>query len=1054
MNGNLNGNHCFDSHAKTDNKIVNNNSNENIYNHNNKTNNFSAKDEWGAEPNTSGAVSNENKTTESKTIRKDNNEWGDDDDVKQSTSYHNRETSQGKSTDKYSNRYSNRDTTRDTKDYRENREDRNYKRDSYSNSNRRDNYRDRERRDSKDRDYKNRNDKDYTRSEKDYSKSKHSNTRDSFRDSSKDHNRDGNRDFNRDSKYKYNRFDQNDKYRSNERNSNSKIINGSSNIQLSEFTYSVNNTNNNNSNINSNAYGNQNTSYSNSNSNYNNGYKPNNYINNTTYENKNYISNSNINTNSNFTNYKDNYSNVNKSLVIENNTINSHVNNNNSSSINNNITSVPFSSDNYLPSLLRNQHQMIPNDIKAEYEDLLHAHKRKKPVEHEFFNQKATDYIATFNGEPISLEFENKKQVTFSSVKNFHSTLTSNLLKLNFTYLTAIQQTTIPLALAGKDVIGCSDTGSGKTLAFLLPILSQLISKPEKLPHHSSLDNRRASPIVLILSPTRELTEQINEECRKVIVNTGLHSVAIYGGIKGFEQRTKLRHNCEILVSTTGRLADSLKKGQISLKHVQYVVLDEADRMLDMGFLPQVEEIFTKFDLPEKHMRQNLMFSATFDNEIKTIARKFMNEFYFITNGNGTDNKDNVTFNPVNVASTHYKLINSDAKKWKVKENIEQVMIPAIDDNYKINFIVDKILKKECLNAIVFVDLKTKADEIQNCLRTKYIRATSIHGNKTQENRNDALDSFKAGKYQVIVATNVLSRGIDIAGIDYVFNFDLPLNIDDYIHRIGRTGRLGNKGHAVTFISVNDREKKIMRELITYLRKCEVVVPEWLGCLFPDLAALGTAEEGTFVNSSFNSTSNFNNNQEDGNSSFRGYGNRGFRGRGRGGYNSFSENSRGGRGSFRGNSNRDFNSGNGSNTGDYNNNNSAYGNNGNFKPNRENFNTYNNDSSRYNNMNVASSSTNSFTNNTNYSNPNYNSNYNRSNNLELKERSNDNNIRNSNDNYFNNKPFTSCNNYRNNSFNDNSNSNYRNNNYNNNRNEDSMLGKKRENEVSKNDNDW
>lgn len=469
-------------------------------------------------------------------------------------------------------------------------------------------------------------------------------------------------------------------------------------------------------------------------------------------------------------------------------------------------------------SLHRLSNGKIPYYVQKEYDDLIDKHKNKKKVEQNFFQQKVTDYVATLKGEKVDVHKHNGQK--FSEISLVNSTLLKNLESLNFITLTAIQQTTIPLTLTGQDLIGCSDTGSGKTIAFLLPILCQMMNKTVELVDSSCFPSITC-PYVLILAPTRELAEQINEEARKVIYSTGMHSVAIYGGIKIYEQSKKLSYGCEILVATPGRLIDMLKQGKVTLKFVRFLVLDEADEMLNMGFLPQIKEIINSFDLCDKSKRQNLMFSATFETEVQNLAKSLMNEYYFVSNGTGSGNKDS-DFN------------NSSVSKWKIKENIIQIVEPAKDQDYKIKYICNIMRENPSSGAIVFVDKKDKVDYIKSQFNYNKLPATSIHGDKAQNIRQFAIDEFKKGRYKVIVATNILARGLDFVDVDYVFNFDLPMNIEDYIHRIGRTGRLGGQGYAVTFIEREDKFKKITKDLISYIRKCGKEVPEWLGCLFPN----------------------------------------------------------------------------------------------------------------------------------------------------------------------------------------------------------------------------
>ncbi len=398
--------------------------------------------------------------------------------------------------------------------------------------------------------------------------------------------------------------------------------------------------------------------------------------------------------------------------------------------------------------------------------------------------------------------------------------------------MTAIQKISIPLLLSNShnkkyDLIGCSDTGSGKTLSFLIPSVNSIISSSDLFPFNS---NHQLTPSILILSPTRELAEQINSEAKKLIFNTGLHSVSIYGGVKMYEQNQRLSYGCEILVATPGRLIDCLKKGRISLSQVKVFIIDEADVMLDMGFIQQIKEIIYNFDLPDKNKRTTLLFSATFEKEVKILSETILKDYFFISNGTESNNKSDENDEKTDVFSR--KLI-------KNKENIEQVIVPSTCFDYKINFINETANKyisssKEMKGMIVFVDKKDKVDMITQCLNKKGVKSIGIHGDKPQFERENAIKRFKNGEFLVIVATNILCRGIDFVHVDYIFNFDLPMNIDDYIHRIGRVGRLGNKGFAVSFIEKDDKFKKITRDIIFFMRKCLVNIPNWLSNLYPN----------------------------------------------------------------------------------------------------------------------------------------------------------------------------------------------------------------------------
>jgi ATP-dependent RNA helicase DDX3X len=444
----------------------------------------------------------------------------------------------------------------------------------------------------------------------------------------------------------------------------------------------------------------------------------------------------------------------------------------------------------------------LPKEILQETDKLISSHNNKKKVDENFFQHKLTEYKTYYNQSLIS-----SKEVTyttFAEIPNLKESLKSNLDMLNFKTLTAIQIATIGIGMnESNDIVGCSDTGSGKTLAFLLPVISNMLDTCKNI----SIQNSKTSPFVLILAPTRELAEQINTEARKIIHRIGIHSVAVYGGVKLFIQDKLLHYGAEILVSTPGRLIDMLKHDKAKLNNVKYFIIDEADEMLNKGFHPQIKEILDNFDLPKKEKRQNLLFSATFDDEVKILARDLLKgDHYFVTNQN-------------------------QESKLKLKKNVNQNVIAVNDDHQKIDYICD--LLKEWKNSIgiIFVNKKVRVNIFEEEFNRKNFMTAAIHGDKVQCIRNETISKFREGKFRLIVATNILARGLDFVNVDFVFNFDLPSNIEEYIHRIGRTGRLGQVGHAVTFILREDKNKKVMSDLIPYLFNCENDVPKWLSNL-------------------------------------------------------------------------------------------------------------------------------------------------------------------------------------------------------------------------------
>jgi len=357
-----------------------------------------------------------------------------------------------------------------------------------------------------------------------------------------------------------------------------------------------------------------------------------------------------------------------------------------------------------------------------------------------------------------------------------------------FTSPTAIQAQGWPIALSGQDMIGVAQTGSGKTLSFLLPSLLH-IDAQKPLAYGDG-------PIALVLCPTRELCMQIYDECYKFTNNTGFKIAAVYGGTPNKNRQIyDLKRGVHMVIATPGRLIDLLSMGATNLKRVTYFVLDEADRMLDMGFEPQIKKIHSQI----RPDRQTLFWSATWPIEVQSIASRF-------------------TKNPVKIVVGNGKLT--------ANKDVEQIVeITSRDDRWSRTY----DLLKENPRAIIFVNTKRYADEICFRLSRDGIRAAAIHGDKEQAQRNRTLAAFKDGSYQVLVATDVAARGIDVKDVELVINYDFPTNLEDYIHRIGRTGRAGRKGRSVTFFLESDESQKGMAKKFIYLLKDNgVAVPPQL----------------------------------------------------------------------------------------------------------------------------------------------------------------------------------------------------------------------------------
>lgn len=355
--------------------------------------------------------------------------------------------------------------------------------------------------------------------------------------------------------------------------------------------------------------------------------------------------------------------------------------------------------------------------------------------------------------------------------------LVQGILATGYTAPTAIQSQAIPIALEGRDVIGCAQTGTGKTAAFVLPILNRLAA-------HEAAGNASHGIKALVLTPTRELAQQVEESVKTYGRFMNLRSLAVFGGVSYNPQIQALRRSVDIVVATPGRLIDLMNSRSIDLSKVEVLVLDEADRMLDMGFIPDVRKIVAQ--VPKE--RQTLMFSATMSPEIRELTSSFQRHPRMIEVGERR--------NPVATVTQHVFTVPREQKMELLFHIIEQ------DD-------------LDCV--LVFSRTKHGADRIAQRLERRGIRAAALHSNRTQSQRQKALDGFKRGHYRVLVATDIAARGIDVEGISHVINFDTPTFAEDYIHRIGRTGRATATGDAMTFVSRDEEEH--LRSIEKYIGK-------------------------------------------------------------------------------------------------------------------------------------------------------------------------------------------------------------------------------------------
>ncbi|GFG25183.1 ATP-dependent RNA helicase ded1 [Aspergillus udagawae] len=402
-------------------------------------------------------------------------------------------------------------------------------------------------------------------------------------------------------------------------------------------------------------------------------------------------------------------------------------------------------------------------------------------------------------------------------VKNFddaglHPIMRENIRLCNYEVPTPIQAYAIPAVLTGHDLIAIAQTGSGKTAAFLIPVLSQLMGKAKKLAaprpnlangFNPSVDAVRAEPLVLIVAPTRELSTQIFDEARRLCYRSMLRPCVVYGGAPVREQREELQKGCDILIGTPGRLLDFMDKPHVlSLRRVKYTIIDEADELLLSDWESDFTKIMSGGDVNEDADHRYMMFSATFNRECRRLARKFLAE-------------DHVRIRIGRPGSTHI--------------NVDQTIIYA-EDHLKKQCLYDLLLAMPPSRTLIFVNTKTQADFLDDFLYNMGLPSTSIHSDRTQREREDALRSFRSARCPIMVATGVSARGLDIKNVMHVVNFDLPSTahggITEYIHRIGRTARIGNEGLATSFY--NDRNSDIAPDLVKILIESGQKVPDFL----------------------------------------------------------------------------------------------------------------------------------------------------------------------------------------------------------------------------------
>ncbi|XP_057546130.1 DEAD-box ATP-dependent RNA helicase 37-like [Amaranthus tricolor] len=377
----------------------------------------------------------------------------------------------------------------------------------------------------------------------------------------------------------------------------------------------------------------------------------------------------------------------------------------------------------------------------------------------------------------------------------------ANIRRCKYVKPTPVQRHAIPISLAGRDLMACAQTGSGKTAAFCFPIISGIMKSQQA---QRPRGYRTVYPLALILSPTRELSMQINEEAKKFAYQTGVRVVVAYGGAPISQQLRELERGVDILVATPGRLVDLLERARVSLQAIQYLALDEADRMLDMGFEPQIRKIVEQTDMPHRGVRQTMLFSATFPKEIQRLASDFLSNYIFLAVGRVGSSTDLIV--------QRVEFVHESDKRSHLMDLLHAQRANGVQG-------------KQALT-LVFVETKKGADALEHWLSINGFPATSIHGDRSQQERELALRSFKSGNTPILVATDVAARGLDIPHVAHVINFDLPNDIDDYVHRIGRTGRAGKTGLATAFF--NENNQSLARPLSELMQEANQEVPDWL----------------------------------------------------------------------------------------------------------------------------------------------------------------------------------------------------------------------------------
>jgi len=449
---------------------------------------------------------------------------------------------------------------------------------------------------------------------------------------------------------------------------------------------------------------------------------------------------------------------------------------------------------------------------------------RNERVEQELFGSRGS--------EPSGINFDRYEDIPVEAtgtdvpppIEDFRNVkmteiIASNIEMARYTKPTPVQKHAISVILAKRDLMACAQTGSGKTAAFLVPILNRIYETgPAPVANQRPGYGRRSKqyPLALVLAPTRELATQIFDEARKFSYRSHVRPCVVYGGASVGDQMRDLENGCHLLVATPGRLVDMLERGRISLEHCRFLVLDEADRMLDMGFEPQIRRIVEGDNMMPTGERQTLMFSATFPKEIQMLARDFLHDYIFLAIGRVGSTSENITQKVV----------------WVEEQDKRSFLLDLLDAAG-----LNQGGPSEASLTLVFVETKKGADQLDEFLYRENFPVTSIHGDRTQREREEALKRFRAGRSPILVATAVAARGLDIPNVKHVINFDMPSDVEEYVHRIGRTGRMGNLGLATSFF--NDKNRNLTKDLVELIVESNQELPQWLEALAMETRSFG-----------------------------------------------------------------------------------------------------------------------------------------------------------------------------------------------------------------------